>query len=66
MLISIIVPVFNEEKTIKKILEKINELEIWKKNQNLSKEIIVIDDKSVDKTRRILEELFLDFRGCVV
>ena len=56
MLISIIVPVFNEEKTIKKILEKINELEIWKKNQNLSKEIIVIDDKSVDKTRRILEE----------
>ena len=57
MLISIIVPVFNEEKTIKKILEKINELEIWKKNQNLSKEIIVIDDKSVDKTRKFWKKV---------
>ena len=55
MLISIIVPVFNEQKTIKKILVKINELDFWK-NQNLSKEIIVIDDKSTDETNKILKE----------
>ena len=55
MLISIIVPVFNEQKTIKKILVKINELDFWK-NKNLSKEIIVIDDKSTDETNKILKE----------
>ena len=55
MLISIIVPVFNEQKTIKKILVKINELDFWE-NKNLSKEIIVIDDKSTDETNKILKE----------
>ena len=54
MLISIIIPVFNEEKTVKKILKKINELDFWDK-QGLNKEIIVVDDKSVDETRKILE-----------
>jgi glycosyltransferase involved in cell wall biosynthesis len=55
MLISIIIPVFNEEKTVKKILKKINELDFWDK-QGLNKEIVVVDDKSVDETRKILEE----------
>ncbi len=56
MLISILVPVFNEKKTIKKILKKINELDFWAKSHDLDKEIIVIDDKSLDDTKKILEE----------
>ena len=57
MLISIIVPVYNEEKTVKEILEKINELDFWSKNTNLSKEIIVVDDKSIDGTVEKLKNL---------
>lgn len=56
MLISILIPVFNEEKTIIKILKKINDLEFWKNNTYLQKEIIIIDDKSNDLTNEILKE----------
>lgn len=50
MLISIIVPVFNEESFIKEILIRINKL------KELKKEIIVINDCSTDNTLKILEE----------
>ena len=49
-LISIIIPVFNEEKTIKKILEKILA------QDEFEKEIIVINDGSTDKTKSIIEK----------
>ena len=51
MILSIIVPIYNEEKTIIGILEKI------KSNSfNLFKyEIIVIDDGSTDQSRKLLE-----------
>ena len=49
MLLSIIIPVFNEEKYIKTILEKI------KKIENINKEIIVINDGSDDSTLSILQ-----------
>ena len=51
MILSIIIPVYNEEKTVIEILKKI------KDNQsNLFKyEIIVIDDGSTDQTRKLLE-----------
>ena len=52
MILSIIVPVYNEEKTIIKILEKIknNPSSIFKH------EIIVIDDGSTDQSKKLLEE----------
>lgn len=53
MVISIIVPVYNEEKTIIKILEKINSLNIW--NKEIKKEVIVVNDGSTDKTQDLLE-----------
>mgnify|MGYP001195346147 CR=1 FL=1 len=54
MKLSIIIPCFNEETTIKQILNKI-------KNQNeFQKEIIVIDDFSTDRTRLILENELKD------
>ena len=49
MIISIIVPVFNEEKTILQILEKINA-----QKNNFDLEIIIYDDFSNDGTREIL------------
>ncbi len=49
--VSIIVPVYNEEKTIKKILYKINKVNLKRK------EIIVINDGSNDNTNKILLKL---------
>lgn len=47
MKLSIIVPVFNEEKTITSVLEKLLELQFPLKTQ---REIIIVDDGSRDKT----------------
>ena len=49
MLISIIIPVFNEETFIKEILTRINNI------NGLKKEIIVVNDCSNDNTDKILE-----------
>jgi|TARA_B110001452_G_C15165093_1_gene405106 glycosyltransferase involved in cell wall biosynthesis len=50
MKLSIIIPCFNEEKTISEIIHKINS------QTEIKKEIIVIDDSSTDKTKEILEK----------
>jgi len=50
--ISIIVPVFNEEKTLKTILNKINQQKIT----NIIFEIIVVNDGSTDDSLKILKE----------
>jgi dolichol-phosphate mannosyltransferase len=46
--LTIIIPVYNEKKTILKIINKIKSL------KKLSKQIIVVDDYSIDGTREIL------------
>jgi len=51
MLISIVVPVFNEAETISKIIERAGTVYL-----PFEKEIIVVDDFSTDGTRKILEE----------
>ena len=48
--LSVIVPVYNEAKTVKQILEKINCVSI-------DKEIIVVDDCSKDGTQNILQDI---------
>ncbi|MCE2928212.1 MAG: glycosyltransferase family 2 protein [Candidatus Caenarcaniphilales bacterium] len=45
MLLSIVIPVYNEEQNIAKLLTKLNEL-----NLDLEKEIILVDDCSTDRT----------------
>jgi glycosyltransferase involved in cell wall biosynthesis len=52
MKLSVIVPVFNEEETIEKIVERIKKVPL-----SAEKEIIVVDDCSADKTVDILENL---------
>lgn len=54
MLLSIIIPVFNEEKTIEELLDRVSKVVL---NKNIAKEIIVIDDSSTDKTKDILKKL---------
>lgn len=58
-LLSVVVPVFNEEKTIRKILKKI-------RATKFKKEIIVVDDGSSDKSKDILkreaEIIFVDLK----
>ncbi len=51
MKISIIVPCFNECKTIEPIIDKINDI------NDYQKEIIIIDDCSNDGTKEILEKI---------
>ncbi|MBI2596283.1 glycosyltransferase family 2 protein [Candidatus Daviesbacteria bacterium] len=50
--LSIIIPIFNEIKTIEKVLMRINKLKI----KQISKEIIVVDDKSTDGTENFLKK----------
>tara|TARA_B100001057_G_C22849223_1_gene950288 strand:- start:710 stop:1399 length:690 start_codon:yes stop_codon:yes gene_type:complete len=54
MKISIIIPCFNEHKTIEAILNKVKNL------KNYEKEIIVIDDCSTDGTKEILNNIEKD------
>ncbi len=53
MKISIIIPCHNEEKTIKKLLNKVLEVQL---PENWKKEIIVVDDGSNDNTKNILKK----------
>lgn len=53
MLVSIVIPVYNEKNTILNLLQRVKNSEIG----NFSKEIIVIDDGSTDGTREILKGL---------
>lgn len=50
--ISIVIPAYNEEKTIAEIINRVKKIEI-----GLDKEIIVVDDGSTDGTRGILKSL---------
>lgn len=49
--LSILVPVYNEEKTLEQVLEKLNALDL-----SCNKEIIIIDDSSADNSRKIMEK----------
>lgn len=50
--LSIIIPVYNEEKTILKVVN-----EIKKTKLKISKEIIIVDDFSTDRTRNMLKKI---------
>jgi len=49
--LSIVIPVYNEEATIRAILDKVRTVDV-----GMDKEIIVVDDGSHDRTRQILKE----------
>jgi glycosyltransferase involved in cell wall biosynthesis len=53
MTLSIIIPVFNEKKTIQAIVKKVLAVKLL----HVQKEIIIVDDYSTDGTRKILKQL---------
>ena len=55
MKISIIIPIYNEEKLIISVLKKIETLKVWE-DKKCSYEIIIINDGSTDKSYEILEK----------
>lgn len=57
--LSIIMPAYNEEKTIARIVEKVMAVEI----PNVQKELIIVDDGSTDKTNGIVRTLQSRFNG---
>src|ERR1039458_6292463 len=56
-LLSILVPVYNEETTILKILEKVTRLPL------ADYEVLVVNDASKDKSKSIIDKFSLGFTG---
>lgn len=56
MKLSIIIPVFNEEKTIEEIIKRVEAVSL-----PIKKEIIVVDDGSFDNTKKVLKKLKKEF-----
>jgi glycosyltransferase involved in cell wall biosynthesis len=54
MKLSIIIPVYNEQNTIKTLLQKIEDVVLI---NNFQKEVIIVDDGSTDLTRALLSAL---------
>ena len=54
MKLSIIIPVFNEEKTLEELVRRVKKTKL---DRRISKEIIIINDGSTDKTKQILIKL---------
>ena len=53
ILLSVIIPVYNEEQTIEKVIEKVRKVKI----PGVKKEVIVVDDASTDRSReKILKQ----------
>ena len=55
MKLSIIIPVFNEEKTVHELLKRVERLKI----DGVDKEVIVVDDGSTDATASEIKNLIL-------
>lgn len=53
MKLSIIIPVYNEEKTLRSLVSRVEAADIG----GIEKEIILVDDKSGDDSKKIIEEL---------
>ena len=58
MKISIVIPCFNEEKTIEKIIDQVLQVEL-----SVERELIIVDDFSTDNTRDYLKNL--TDKGCI-
>jgi len=51
--VSIIIPVYNEGRTIKQVIDQIKNVDFGK----IEKEVIIVDDGSTDKTQKVLKKV---------
>lgn len=51
--LSIIIPVFNEERTIEQLLDRVINISL---SGNLSKELVIVNDFSTDNTKQVIEK----------
>lgn len=58
--LSILIPAYNEEETIRPILDVLSSLKL---DYPIEKEVIVINDSSTDRTREVIEEFILTNPG---
>lgn len=49
--LSVIIPIYNEEKTLSKVVNAVQRVEL-----PLAKEIVIVDDASTDSTRQVIEQ----------
>ena len=56
--LSIVIPIYNEEKTLKELLKRVVEARL---PNNIEKEIILVDDASNDETSNIIKNLSSDY-----
>lgn len=59
MILSIIIPVFNEQETIKEIIRRVFTVKL---PDNIRKEVVIVDDCSNDNTSAILKSTKLPFK----
>jgi glycosyltransferase involved in cell wall biosynthesis len=58
MKLSIIIPVYNEEKTVEALIKKVKKVKL---PHNIKKEIIIVDDGSLDSTQNILDNMKINY-----
>lgn len=56
MKLSIVIPIYNEEKSLREIVDAVNTVDL--SPLSLQKEIILVDDASVDRSLEVANELF--------
>ena len=59
LIVSVIVPVFNEENTIKEIITLLQKVDFG----GISKEIIIVNDNSTDKFQDLINELSINYKN---
>ncbi len=52
--LSVVIPVYNEEKTLRRLVDRVREVPVCK-------EIVLVDDCSADKSREIMESIASDY-----
>ena len=59
MKLSIIIPVYNEERTVRKIVDKVERVSL----QDIKKELIIVDDCSKDNSLGIIKDLIKKYKN---
>lgn len=61
MKLSVLIPVYNEESTIKELIDKVENAKL-----SIEKEIIIVDDGSTDRSRELIKEKAKEYRNIKV